>query len=60
LQFLSRSSYQRLEDSHLPLVELLQRLTKDSLRGTITVELDPDVLQDEDEALVQTHLRRAA
>jgi sugar phosphate isomerase/epimerase len=48
-----------LENGHLPLGELLQRLTNDSFRGTITVELNPDVLQAEDEAQVRLHLRRA-
>ena len=48
-----------LGSGYLPLAELLQRLTKDSFRGTITVELNPDVLQAEDEAQVRAHLHQA-
>jgi hypothetical protein len=45
-------------NQHLPLAALLQRLTKDCFEGTITVKLNPDVLQAEDETQVQAHLRR--
>ena len=50
--------HQLLDDQHLPLAALLQRLTRDSFEGTITVEFNPDVLQAEDETQVRAHLRR--
>jgi sugar phosphate isomerase/epimerase len=47
-----------LEDGHLPLRQLLRSLSRDGFGGTVTVELDPESLQAEDERQVQTHLRR--
>jgi sugar phosphate isomerase/epimerase len=43
----------------LPLSDLLRRLAGDGFEGAISVELGPDVLQAEDEALVRGHLREA-
>jgi sugar phosphate isomerase/epimerase len=43
----------------LPLADLLRRLSQDGYTGTVTVELGPEVLEAEDEALVRGHLRRA-
>jgi sugar phosphate isomerase/epimerase len=51
--------HRRPEDGHLPLGELLQRLVKDRYEGAVTVELGPEVLEAEDEALVRAHLQRA-
>lgn len=47
------------EDGHLPLGKLLQRLARDGYRGAVTLEVGPEVLEAEDEARVQVHLRRA-
>jgi sugar phosphate isomerase/epimerase len=44
---------------HLPLAELLQRLTRDGYRGAVSVEVGPRVLQAEDEGQVRAHLKRA-
>jgi sugar phosphate isomerase/epimerase len=45
-------------DGHLPLAELLQRLSQDGYTGAASVEVGPEVLQAEDEAQVRSHLRR--
>lgn len=45
-------------DGHLPLGELLRRLTRDRFQGAVTIELNPEVLQAEDEAQVRVHLHR--
>jgi sugar phosphate isomerase/epimerase len=47
------------EDGHLPLGELLRHLTRDEFGGAVTVEVNPGVLQAEDEKLTRAHLRRA-
>lgn len=47
------------ENGHLPLGELLQRLTRDGYQGAVSLEVGPAVLQAEDEAQVRAHLRRA-
>lgn len=47
------------EDGHLPLAELLRRLTRDGYQGAATVEVGPEVLEAEDEGLVHVHLQRA-
>ena len=48
------------QSGHLPLAELLRRLKRDGYEGAVSVELNPDVLQAEDERLVRAHLRGAA
>lgn len=45
-------------DGQLPLGELLRRLNRDRFQGAVTIELNPEVLQAEDEAQVKVHLRR--
>jgi sugar phosphate isomerase/epimerase len=45
-------------EGHLPLGELLKRLTHDGYDGTVTCEFDPVPLGAEDEALVLENLRR--
>ena len=47
------------ENGHLPLGELLQRLSKDGYEGTVSLEVGPEVLEAEDEAQVLANLRRA-
>jgi sugar phosphate isomerase/epimerase len=47
-----------VEDGHLPLGELLQRLQGDGYQGAVSLELAPDALQAEDEGQVRAHLRR--
>jgi sugar phosphate isomerase/epimerase len=47
------------DDGHLPLGELLQRLTRDGYEGAVTLEVGPEVLQAQDEGRVLAHLRRA-
>ena len=47
------------EDGHLPLALLLQRLCQDGYDGAITLELDPESLQAENEAQVLEHLCQA-
>ena len=47
-----------VEDGHLPLAELLQRLQGDGYEGAVSLELAPDALQAEDEGQVRAHLRR--
>jgi sugar phosphate isomerase/epimerase len=46
------------QDGHLPLTTLLQRLCQDGYSGAVTLELDPEPLQAEDEAQVLEHLTR--
>ena len=46
-------------DGHLPLGQLLERLTHDGYGGTVTIELGPEVLQAEDEARVKERLSQA-
>ena len=48
------------QEGHLPLAEFLQRLKRDGYEGAVSVELNPDVLQPEDEELVRVCLRDAA
>jgi sugar phosphate isomerase/epimerase len=48
------------QSGHLPLAELLRRLKRDEYEGAVSVELNPDVLEAEDEGQVQVHLGRAA
>ena len=48
------------QEGHLPLADFLQRLKRDGYKGAVSVELNPDVLQVEDEDLVRVHLRDAA
>ena len=47
------------QDGHLPVAEFLQRLKRDGYEGAVSVELNPDVLQAEDEGQVRAHLRSA-
>ncbi len=47
------------EDGHLPLAELLRCLSRDEFGGAVTIEVNPEVLQAEDEKLTRAHLRRA-
>jgi len=47
------------EDGHLPLALLLQRLCQDGYDGAVTLELDPEALQAQDEAQVLDHLRQS-
>jgi sugar phosphate isomerase/epimerase len=51
--------HRRPEQGQLPLAELLRRLARDGYAGTVTLEVEPDVLQAEDEDKVRAHLRRA-
>jgi sugar phosphate isomerase/epimerase len=46
-------------DGHLPLGQLLERLTRDGYGGAVTVELGPEALYAEDEARVKERLRQA-
>ena len=45
------------QEGNLPLVEFLQCLERDGYEGAVSVELNPDVLQAEDEAQVRVHLQ---
>lgn len=47
------------QDGHLPVAEFLQRLKRDGYEGAVSVELNPDVLQAEDEGQVRAHLQSA-
>jgi sugar phosphate isomerase/epimerase len=47
-----------LHDGHLPLGELLQRLSRDGYTGIITCELDPGPLGAADEGVVKENLRK--
>jgi len=47
------------QDGHLPIAEFLQRLKRDGYEGAVSVELNPDVLQAEDEGQVRVHLQSA-
>ena len=46
-------------DGHLPLGQLLERLTRDGYGGAVTVELGPEALYAEDEARVKERLHQA-
>jgi sugar phosphate isomerase/epimerase len=50
--------HRRLEDGHLPLAELLQRLKQDGFEGAVSLEMGPEALQAEDEDQVQAHLQQ--
>ena len=52
------NEYRVLENGHLPLAELLRRLRRDGYEGAVSLEMGPEVLQAEDEALVRAHLQR--
>jgi len=43
----------------LPVAEFLQRLKRDGYEGAVSVELNPDVLQAEDERQVRVRLQSA-
>lgn len=47
-----------LDQGHLPLGELLERLQKDGYKGAVSLEMGPETLQAEDEGLVREHLQR--
>ena len=47
------------QEGHLPMAEFLQRLKRDGYEGAVSVELNPDVLQAEDEGQVRAHLQSA-
>ena len=47
------------QDGHLPVAEILQRLKRDGYEGAVSVVLNPDVLQAEDEGQVRAHLQSA-
>jgi len=47
------------QEGHLPVAEFLQRLKQDGYEGAVSVELNPDVLQAEDEGQVRVHLQSA-
>jgi sugar phosphate isomerase/epimerase len=47
------------EGGHLPLGKFLHQLARDGYKGVVTLEVGPEVLEAEDEALVRAHLRRA-
>ena len=51
--------HRRPDDGHLPLKQLLQRLVQDGYQGVVSMELDPEALDAEDETQVLAHLRRA-
>jgi sugar phosphate isomerase/epimerase len=51
--------HQLPENGHLPLGELLLRLTQDGYGGAVSLEVGPEVLEAEDHAQVRAHLRRA-
>jgi sugar phosphate isomerase/epimerase len=46
-----------VEDGHLPLAELLERLGRDGYEGLVTLETSPDALGAEDEEQVRANLR---
>jgi sugar phosphate isomerase/epimerase len=50
--------HRRLEDGFLPLDAFLGRLAQDGYTGVVTVELEPEALEAEDEEKVLSHLRR--
>jgi sugar phosphate isomerase/epimerase len=54
------AEHQRLEEGHLPLPQLLARLSRDGYGGAVTVELNPISLGAEDETQVLARLRREA
>ena len=47
------------QEGHLPVADFLQRLKQDEYEGAVSVELNPDVLQAEDEGQVRVHLKSA-
>jgi sugar phosphate isomerase/epimerase len=47
------------QEGHLPVAEFLQRLKRDGYEGAVSVELNPDVLQAEDERQVRVRLQSA-
>ena len=47
------------QNGHLPVAEFLQRLKRDRYEGAVSVELNPDVLQPENEGQVRVHLQSA-
>jgi len=47
------------QEGHLPMAKFLQRLKRDGYEGAVSVELNPDVLQPEDEGQVRAHLQSA-
>ena len=51
--------HQLPEDGHLPLAELLQRLSQDGYPGAVSLEFNPKMLQPEDEVRVREHLQAA-
>lgn len=51
--------HQLPENGHLPLGELLLRLTQDGYAGAVSLEVGPEMLEAEDDAQVRAHLRRA-
>jgi sugar phosphate isomerase/epimerase len=51
--------HQLPDNGHLPLGELLLRLTQDGYSGAVTLEVGPEILEAEDEGQVRAHLRRA-
>jgi sugar phosphate isomerase/epimerase len=53
------SEHQLPDSGHLPLSELLRELTADGYSRVVTVELNPAVLEAEDEDQVRSHLARA-
>lgn len=46
-------------EGHLPLGEFLGRLAQDGYQGAVSVEVNPDALQAEDEGLMQANLNQA-
>jgi len=53
------AEHQMPDNGHLPLAELLQRLAGNGFQGAVTVELNPTVLEAEDEVQVRAHLSRS-
>jgi sugar phosphate isomerase/epimerase len=47
------------QEGHLSMAKFLQRLKRDGYEGAVSVELNPDVLQPEDEGQVRAHLQSA-
>lgn len=47
------------QEGHLPVAEFLQCLKREGFEGAVSVELNPDVLQAEDEGQVRVHLQSA-
>jgi sugar phosphate isomerase/epimerase len=51
--------HQLPDDGHLPLADLLSKMADDGYRHTISLELNPNALHDEDEEQVRSHLSRS-